>query len=91
MSRAVFHFNTSPKLGKDIRVCSSKKATKTVDISAINRKSSVETYLPKLTRIFNNLFNKGKFPDELKLADGSPVFKNLNNQHHTNTDQLTYY
>ena len=36
---------------------------------------SIDTYLPVLTDIINNSVRNGTFPDELKLAEVTPIFK----------------
>ena len=38
-------------------------------------KSTVDIYLPFLTKIINYSFENGCFLDELKLAEISPIFK----------------
>ena len=38
-------------------------------------KLSLDCYLPELTKIINNCFENGDFPDELKLAEVLPIFK----------------
>ena len=38
-------------------------------------KSTVDIYLPFLTKIVNYFFENGRFSDELKLAEISPIFK----------------
>ena len=36
---------------------------------------SIDTYLPVLTDIINNSIRNGTFPDELKLAEATPICK----------------
>ena len=38
-------------------------------------KSTFETHLPFITKIINLYFENGCFPDKLKLAEVSPIFK----------------
>ena len=38
-------------------------------------KSAVDIHVPFITKIINFSFEKGCFPDELKLAEVSPIFK----------------
>ena len=38
-------------------------------------KSTVDIHLPFITKIIDNAFENGCFPDELKYAEVSPVFK----------------
>ena len=54
---------------------SSKKATRKSDIPAKILKNSIKAYLPELTILINNCLNKGVLPDDLKLADITPIFK----------------
>ena len=42
-------------------------------------KSTVDIHLPFVTKIINVSFENGCFPDELKLAEVSPLFKKNNN------------
>ena len=42
-------------------------------------KLSLESYLPKLTKIINDCFQNGCFPDELKLAEVIPIYKKGDN------------
>ena len=54
---------------------SSKKATRKGDIPAKILKDSWSVYTKELTTIINNCLKHGLFPNELRLADVSPVFK----------------
>ena len=38
-------------------------------------KKSINAYLSELTILINNCLTKGVFPDDLKLADITPIFK----------------
>ena len=60
---------------KEILNLSSKKATRKSDIPAKILKNSIKAYLPELTILINNCLNKGVLPDDLKLADITPMFK----------------
>ena len=51
------------------------KATRKGDIPAKILKSSINAYLSELTILINNCLKKGVFPDDLKLADITPIFK----------------
>ena len=51
------------------------KATPVGDIPADVLKSTVNIRLPFITKIINVSFENGSFPDELKLAEVSPIFK----------------
>ena len=54
---------------------SSKKATGKGNIPAKILKDRLCVYIKELTTIINNCLKDGLFPNELKLADVSPVFK----------------
>ena len=54
---------------------SSKKATRKGDIPAKILKDSLIVYTNELTTVISNCLKDGLFPNELKLADVSPVFK----------------
>ena len=54
---------------------SSKKVTRKGNIPAKILKDSLSVYTKELTTIINNCLKDGLFPNELKLADVSPVFK----------------
>ena len=49
--------------------------TKNGDIPAKILKKSVNIYIKEITFIINDCLEKGIFPDDLKLADVSPIFK----------------
>ena len=54
---------------------SSKKAIRKVDIPAKILKNSINAYLLELTILINNCLKKGVFPDDLKLAEITLIFK----------------
>ena len=54
---------------------SSKEATRKGDIPAKILKDSLSAHTKELRTIINNCFKDGMFPNELKLADVSSVFK----------------
>ena len=60
---------------KEILNLSTKKATKNGDIPAKILKKSVDIYIKEITFIINDCLEKVIFPDDLKLADVSPIFK----------------
>ena len=66
---------TKQKVKKEILNLSSKKATRKGDIPAKILKNSINTYLSELTILINNCLKEGVFPDDLKLADITPIFK----------------
>ena len=47
-------------------------------------KNAAHVYSPRLTIIFNNCIRNGKFPDILKYADITPVFKKEDTTDKTN-------
>ena len=54
------------------------KATPVGDIPGDMLKSTVDIHLTFITKIINFSFENGCFPDELKLAEVSPIFKKNN-------------
>ena len=60
---------------KEILNLSCKKATKNDNIPA---KKSVDIYIKEITFIINDCIENGIFPDDLKLADVSTIFKKEN-------------
>ena len=76
-SKSSLKFNSISKLDvkKEILNLSSKKATRKGDIPAKILKNSINTYLSELTILINNCLKEGVFPDDLKLADITPIFK----------------
>ena len=54
------------------------KATPVGDIPVDILKYTVDIHLPFITKIINVSFENGHFPDELKLAELSPIFKKNN-------------
>ena len=69
---------TESEVRKEILNLSTKKATKNGDIPAKILKKSVEIYIKEITFIINDSLEKAIFPDNLKLADVSPIFKKEN-------------
>ena len=66
---------TESEVRKEILNLSTKKATKNGDIPAKILKKSVNIYIKEITFIINDCLEKGILPDDLKLADVSPIFK----------------
>ena len=60
---------------KAIKSLSSNKASPTEDIPIKILKSLIRIYSEKLTNIFNECLINGKFPDTLKRAEVTPIFK----------------
>ena len=69
------HLVTTEDFLKEINKLDSKKSSTGVSISLL--KENVDVFAPKLTEIFNSCISKGIFPDELKVADISPIFKSV--------------
>ena len=63
---------------KAIKSLSSNKASPFDDILIKALKHSIHIYSEKLTSIFNECLINGKFPDTLKGADVTPIFKKVN-------------
>ena len=69
---------TESEVRKEILNLSPKKATKNGDIPAKILKKSVNIYIKEIAFIINDCTENGIFPDDLKLADLSPIFKKEN-------------
>ena len=48
-----------------------------MNLNSNKAKQFCDSYLPKITKIINEGFTEGTFPSELKLAEVTAVFKNL--------------
>ena len=55
----------------------SKKAAYYGAISANILKQFCNSYLPIITKIINESITEGTFPSELKLAEVTPIFKEI--------------
>ena len=66
---------TESEVRKEILNLSTKKATKNGDIPAKILKKSVDIYIKEITFIIDDCIENRIFPDDLKLADVSPIFK----------------
>ena len=66
---------TESEVRKEILNLSTKKATKNGDIPAKILKKSVDIYIKEIAFIISDCNEKGIFPDDLKLAHVSPIFK----------------
>ena len=66
---------TESEVRKEILNLSTKNSTKNGDIPAKILKTSVNIYIKEITFIINDCIEKGIFPNDLKLADVSPIFK----------------
>ena len=76
-SYSTFNFSkvTESEVRKEILNLSTKKATKNGNIPAKILKKSVDIYIKEITFIINECIENGIFPDDLKLADVSRIFK----------------
>ena len=70
-----FRYVSVKEVKKELMNLSSKKVPRKGDIPAKILKDSLSVYTKELTTIINNCLKDGLFPNELKLADVSPVFK----------------
>ena len=70
-----FEFVTEDLVRKEIMNLDGSKATPIGDISVDILKSTVDIHLPFITNSINLSIEKGCFPEELKLAEVSPIFK----------------
>ena len=66
---------TNSEVRKEILNLSSQKATKNGGIPVKILKKSVDIYIKEITFIINDCIENGIFPDNLKLANVSPIFK----------------
>ena len=75
-----FSFQAVPEdlLHEIILSLDGSKATPVGDIPVDILKYTVDIHLPFITKIINVSFENGHFPDELKLAEVSPIFKKNN-------------
>ena len=76
-SKSGLKFNSVSELDvkKEIFNLYSKKATKKGDIPTKILKKRINAYLSELTILINNCLKRGVFPDDLKLADITPILK----------------
>ena len=70
-----FEFVTKDLVREEILNLDSSKATPIGDISVDILKSTVDIHLPFITNSINLSIENGCFPEELKLAEVSPIFK----------------
>ena len=56
-----------------------KKSTTGLNVKLLKKKADIYAliFAPILTRIFNSCITDGVFPDKLKLAEISPIFKSI--------------
>ena len=75
---------TESEVRKEILNLPTKKVTKNSDIPAKILMKSVDIYIKEITFIINDCIENGIFPDDLKVADVSLIFKKI-------IDRLAYY
>ena len=63
------------KITEEIKKLDANKTATGISIAML--KDYVDIFAPILAEIFNDCISKGTFPDELKLADISPIFKSI--------------
>ena len=72
-----FTLVSSEDVKKEIMNLNVKKSSLSKAIPATILKQSVHIYLPFLTNCINHSFITNKFPDEIKLSEVIPLYKNL--------------
>ena len=70
-----FQFMTEDQVREEIMNLDSSHATPIGDISVDTLKSTVDIHLPFITNRINLSIEKGCFPEELKIAEFSPILK----------------
>ena len=63
------------RIRKEISKLNGSKATPVGDIPAETFKSTTNVHVSLLTKIINSSIRNGCFPDELKAAEVTPIFK----------------
>ena len=88
-----FRYVSVKEVKKELMNLSSKKVARKANIPAKILKVSLSVYTKELTTIIKNCIKDGLFPNELKLADVSPVFKkddDLNKQNYRPVSILSH-
>ena len=70
-----FHEITEDEIRKEISKLDGSKATPVGDIPAEMLKPTTDVHFSLLTKIINSSIQNGCFPDELKAAEFTPIFK----------------
>ena len=70
-----FHETTEDEILKEISKLDGSKATPVGDIPAEMLKSANDVHVSLLTKIIDSSIRNGCFPDELKAAEVTPIFK----------------
>ena len=76
---------------KPIKYSSSNEASLIENIPITILKNSIHIYSEKLANIFNECLIKGKFPDTLKRADVTPIFKKGNDNEKENYHPVSMF
>ena len=76
---------------KEIRSLNSKKSGTQYDIPAKILKKCASSTAPALQKLFNEIWRIGNFPDKLKLADITQIFKKNNPLGKKTIDLLVFY
>ena len=72
-----FHETSEDETRKEISKLDGSKATPVGDIPAEMLKSTIDVHVSLLTKIINSSIRNGCFPDELKAAEVTPIFKKM--------------
>ena len=70
-----FQFVTEDQVREELMIIDGSKATPIGDISVDILQSAVDTQLLFITNSISLSIKKGCFPEELKIAEVSPIFK----------------
>ena len=70
-----FHEITEDEIRKEISKLDGSKATPVGDIPAEMLKPTIDVHFSLLTKIINSSIQNGCFPDELKAAEVTLIFK----------------
>ena len=74
-----FHEITEHEIWKEIPKLDGSKATPVGNIPVEMLKSTIDVHVSLLTKIINSSIRNGCFPDELKAAEVTPIFKKNDN------------
>ena len=72
-----FHEITEDEIRKEISKLDCSKATPVGDILAEMLKSTTDVHVSLLTKIINSYIRNGCFPDKLKAAEVTPIFRKM--------------
>ena len=88
-----FHEITKDELWKEISNLDGSKATPVRDIPVEMLKSTIDVHVSLLTKIINSSIQNRCFPDKLKAAEVTPVFKkndDLDKENYRSVSDLPY-